>query len=127
MLDISNMGSWDHMLCCSCIPEPVLRLQTKSVVYIFSCSTDCSTSNWKVHGCITTKKGDSDSSYKMVFFIESRAIQLERACVNHYICKFRFKFRLCCGHYYHSQGILSQEDSSSGSSFVITNNSGYNN
>lgn len=118
------MGSRDHLLCCSGIPEPVLRLPPKCTLHIIGFSPDCSTSTWKVHGSITTKKRNSDTRNKMVVFIESRALQLERACPNHHICKFRFKLCLCCEYYYHSEGFLSPKDSSSCSSVVITNYSG---
>lgn len=118
------MGSWEHLLCCSGIPEPVLWLPSKCTLHIFGFSSDCSTSPWEVYGGFTTQKRNSYTCNKMVIFIESRSIQLERACPNHHICKFRFKLCLCCERYYYSEGILSSEDSSYGSSVAITDNSG---
>lgn len=101
MLDISYMGFGGDLLCSPVIPESILRLPTESSIHIIGCSSDCSPPNRKVYGCIFTKQNNLHSRNKMVIFIESRALQHERACPHHHICQFRIKSCLCSEYYYH--------------------------
>ena len=79
MLDISNMVFGDHILCCSGILESILWLPLKCIIYIIGFSSNCSTSNRKVYGSISTKQSYSHCRNKMVIFVESRSLQLEGA------------------------------------------------
>jgi len=124
MLNVSNMGFGDHMLCSSGICESVLWLPSKCTLRIIGLGSDCSTTNRKAYRSNFTEQIYSYSRNKMVIFNESRAFQLKRTCSDHHICKFWIKSGGCGGYYHHCEGILSWSYRCSTSYVVNADDSG---
>lgn len=124
LLDISDRVSGYNFLCHSGILEPILWLSPKCTIYLICFNSNCSTSNGQVRGSASDQETYPNSCNKMVIFIESRALQPERACPHHHICQFRFNLCFCSRYCHHSEGLLSPENSSTCSHVINPNYTG---
>ncbi|KAF8391689.1 hypothetical protein HHK36_023998 [Tetracentron sinense] len=114
------MGTRSHLLCASSLLEPVLRVSPESVIHIFSFGTNCCPPTRKADGSNTSFQTHQNSDDKMIVFIESGAVQFERACLDYHLRQFGI--RRCLRHqYYHNcQGFLPQETPSLSSHVLDT-------
>ena len=60
----------------------------------------------------------------MLIFIESRAFQHERTCIDHHICQLWSRWCICSVHYYNYQSLLPQRAPSCRCYVASTNHSG---
>lgn len=125
MLNLSNVGFWDHFLCSAGILKSIFCLPPECTLHLICFSSNSSTAYWKVHGSNTTQQNHHNSGNKVVLLIESRTLQLERARPDLYFCQFRFNQCLRSKHYNHSEGILWKGNSCSSSFLANPYYTGY--
>ncbi|GFP93470.1 oligopeptide transporter 1 [Phtheirospermum japonicum] len=107
MLDVSNMGSRNTLMCSSIVFKPILRLSPKRPFRNIRLCSDFSPPIRKAHGRLSTNKSNTYPKVKVVILVKPRTFQLKGALPYHHIRQRRLKFRLCSQHYYYCKSILS--------------------